>query len=202
MSEFPVLYAFENDPESILARAGLLYARETIELRRISDENIDQAPVDLSHSKPVLTSADDKLLKSGGIEISKSALSKNDPDQLLTYDQDQAASFFDKVQSTYTDYKKTESKDKLIPLLETIEQNLQGQRYLVDANISFLDITTFPYIRELNDRNTVWFDGLVLPRLHQWITDIGYSKTFQTVTRHVQPWQKNDTPVIIAPWGI
>ncbi|MBT8449971.1 MAG: glutathione S-transferase C-terminal domain-containing protein, partial [Gammaproteobacteria bacterium] len=67
--------------------------------------------------------------------------------------------------------------------------------FLLSQTPSWLDIATFPFIRQFAFVDKNWFDTRDWPYLQKWLDDLLKSRLFESVMKKHQPWRAGDDPV-------
>lgn len=213
---YPVLYSSRKEPLAIRARMALYQAGYTVELREI---NPDEPPEPiLEHSEdskiPLLIPTENNVINDS-LEIMDWALQRKDPEYWLAMDKKQMNDLITSYDKEFEDlFEHSEgiaensddeaviaAKHQILELLDEMEDRLSRQRYLFGAQITLADVAIFPHIREFKMLNSAYFDGLPYSRVHQWLTDMSFHRSFESVMTKFNIWKPGDPPILLAPWG-
>lgn len=212
---YPVLYSSRKDPFAIRARMALYQAGYTIELREV---NPVQPPEDIleytdTGKIPILMPSERNIINDS-LDIMDWALQRKDPEYWLAGSRTDMDSLIGNCDSefkeifecllTSEDYTNEEiqaAKDRVLVIMDDLEDRLATQRYLFGMHLSLADVAIFPHIRQFKMLNSAYFDGLPHSRIHQWLTELSFHRAFEAVMGKFNIWKPGDPPVILAPWG-
>jgi glutathione S-transferase len=82
--------------------------------------------------------------------------------------------------------------------LAELEQRLQQQSFLINAQISMADIGIFPFIRQFAHVNNDWFMLASYPRLQIWLEYLLRSSLFYTTMEKYPQWGEGSEPIIFC----
>lgn len=212
---YPVLYSSRKNPFAIRARMALFQSGHTIELREIDPKNPPDDVLDHTDdpSVPIFIPSPSTVLDDS-VDIMEWALNKKDPDFWLVGDKAEMTFLIERNDEKFTPvldrmrhpkrYDKVEvqwAKDVALSMFEDLEDRLDGQRYLLGAQLSLADIALFPFILRFKAIDFAMFEGLPYTRIHQWLAELSSHKAFESVMGKMNIWTPGDPPILLAPWG-
>jgi len=216
----PVLYSFRRCPYAIRARIALYYSGVQCELREVVLKSKPPALLSVSTkgTVPVLllnclnqteltTNLESKVIEES-IEIVEWALSQSDPDNWFLYsiDHELITSCDDNFKYWLDRYKyadrfpeNTEQYyfDQACEFLSKLELLLQNTPYLKSSNVSVLDISIFPFIRQFAFVNKSRFDQLPFIKLQAWLENLLESDLFLSVMEKYPMWVEGESDLVI-----
>lgn len=211
----PRLYSFRRCPYAMRARLGLMFAGLQVELREVVLKNKPAQMLVISPkgTVPVLEWVGDA--NSAGFVIEESreivewALQQNDPHGLLDVDVASADALIDQnddefkywldrykyadrhPQSTQSEYRQQGEV-----FLQVLERLLTTNRYLLGHNVSIVDISVMPFVRQFAHVDKEAFYSLPYPKLQQWLRGWLEHPVFQATMITFQPWKEGDESVL------
>lgn len=179
----PILYSFRRCPYAMRARLGIAFAEFNVELCEVALKNKPAAMLAISPkgTVPVLQLPNGQVIEES-IEIVEWALATQDPQGLLNTDLAQADRFIQqndqefkhsldryKYSDRYPEQSQLEYRQQGEKFLQTLENLLTENTYLLGNSISKADIAIMPFVRQFAhvDRDT--FYALPYPQLQQWL---------------------------------
>ena len=213
----PLLYSLRNCPYAMRARMAIFYAQQLVVLRDVVLTNKPKAlliaspkgtvPVLVLPEKLGLDNKQEVIDES--LEVMLWALSKSDPDDLL-HKNDMAALnnmlkliaiFDDEFKSCLEAYKcaKRYHETTLIDYrqacevyLQTLEERLSQNEFLMSSKTSLADIAVLPFIRQFARVERQWYLQSPYPRLRSWLNNYLRSSMFTQVMLKNPLWNEND----------
>jgi glutathione S-transferase len=185
----PVLYSFRRCPYAIRARMAVFNAGINVELHEVSLKHKPQAMLTASPkgTVPVLCVAGKVIDES--LDIMRWALSIHDPDhwycaysetdkliaQRLIHENDtDFKSWLDKFKyaERFPDHSADFYRQQCEAFLQTLDQRLQQQAYLLTTTLSFADVAIFPFVRQFSMVEKTWFDQCGYMHLRRWLNSL------------------------------
>ena len=202
----PILYSLRQCPYAMRARIGLLLARQTVILRDIIMTNIpdDMFAVSAKGEVPVLVFEDSSVIDES-LDIMVWALKKNDPDNLLYKQQDDAFSemialinrndneFVDalkkyKAASRYHDDAEINCRQECEPFVQYLEECLTKYNYIIGEKPSLVDYAILPFIRQFSRVDRKWYLQSPYPKLRQWLEGHYNNPLFSKAMKKYPQW--------------
>lgn len=211
----PILYSFRRCPYAMRARLSLYYAGITVELREVvlKDKPEPMLTASPKGTVPVLIPSKDKVIDES-YDIMHWALSQKDPQQFYVTDLDETNDLVArndnefkkaldryKYPNRYPDEDCSNARDICEAYFADLNARLEKHRYLMGPELKLADIAIFPFVRQAANVDKYWFEGLDMPRLHQWVGEHTNSKAFSAVMPKFDQWKEGQPPLLLAPWG-
>ncbi|QZD96038.1 glutathione S-transferase [Qipengyuania gelatinilytica] len=194
----PVLYSFRRCPYAMRARMALSISGASYEHREVvlRDKPPQMLEVSPKGTVPVLVTEDGAVLEES-LDIMRWALGRNDPEGWLERDDSELLAANDgpfkhhldryKYSTRYDDVDPEEHGQKALDHLRRLEERLATSRYLGGEKRGFVDIATFPFVRQFANADREWFDAQDLPNLQRWLGELVNSDLFTGImTKHDQ----------------
>lgn len=212
MPSLSILYSFRRCPYAMRARLGIAFAGLTVELREIVLRNKPAQMLEISPkgTVPVLQLADGTVIEES-IEILEWALDKQDPQNLLNVDLEQADALIlrndnefkhwldrYKYSDRYPEQSQLEYRQQGEQFLQTLEELLSENTYLLGENISKADIAIMPFVRQFAHVDEDVFYSLPYPQVQQWLRDWLEHPIFLQVMEKYQPWSEDDEAILFG----
>jgi len=80
--------------------------------------------------------------------------------------------------------------------LVLLEARLSQHWFLVSDTISMADIGVFPFIRQIAQVDSVWFEQADYPHLQAWLDYFLRSDIFTSIMQKYTPWVENSDPIL------
>ena len=193
------------------ARMALHVSNQKVEFREVLLRDKPQSMLDISlkGTVPVL------LLESGevideSLDVIEWALSISDPKDWGRSQKSEKSSLLIKINDGEFKYhldrykysKRYENQDpnhhreKCLNFIQQIEAELSTSKYLFDDNISLLDISILPFIRQFRIADIDWFDSLNIPKTQKWLLNFLESDLLKSIMLKFPQWKEGDEEVI------
>ncbi len=189
-----ILYTFRRCPYAIRARMALFYAGIECELRELM---LKDKPADmLKHSPkgtvPVLITDNGQVIDES-LNVMLWALQQNDPDnwlnhqsnclELIAHNDKQFKPLLDnyKYADRHPDLTESQHRDLTLPFIESIDNRLKKNHFLISNQISLADVALFPFIRQYAFVNKTWFDLQPFPNIQKWLDSFLASNLFLSI---------------------
>lgn len=210
-SSSPCLYSFRRCPYAMRARLGLLFAQMQVELREIilKDKPVQMLAISPKATVPVLQLTDGTVLEES-VDIMMWALEQHDPQGLLAAEVLQHAQsliakndnefkyWLDryKYADRHLEMTQTEYRQQGEVFLQTLEQLLTKNVYLLSQHVTIADIAIMPFVRQFAHVNREDFYRLPYPNLQRWLQKWLEQPLFLQAMTKFEPWQAGDECVI------
>lgn len=210
-SSYPRLYSFRRCPYAMRARLGILFAELQVVLREITlkDKPPQMLAISPKGTVPVLQLADGTVIEESR-EVMMWALTQHDPHGLLDAETlHKANALIDKNDNEFKywldrykyadrhlEMTQTEYRQKGEGFLQTLEELLTKNPYLLGDSATVADIGVMPFIRQFAHVNRDVFYRLPYPNLQRWLQDwLNHPLFLQAMTKF-EPWQEADDVVV------
>ncbi|MCP8898125.1 glutathione S-transferase [Gilvimarinus xylanilyticus] len=205
----PTLYSFRRCPYAIRARLGLLFAGISVELREVV---LKHKPPQMLQISPKGTVPVLQLPNGSVIEESRDimiwALEQGDPQGLL-YGGARAEALIERNDSEFKHWldrykyfdrhpamSQTEYRKRGEAFLQTLEQLLDKNSYLLGDRPSTPDIGVMPFVRQFAHVDRDVFYSLPYPHLQAWLKQWLEHSLFVRAMVKYQPWQEGEPKVL------
>ena len=210
----PILYSFRRCPYAMRARLALYSSQIQCELREVhlSDKPSEMLEISEKATVPVLQ-LDSGLVIDESLDIMKWALSKSDPDGLLTeysqfqYEVDELILLIDTKFKTHLDkykypnrYRGVEPVDHRtigMEVLKGIEGYINNCSYIFGEKLSFADMAILPFVRQYRIADPEWFDNVMpLPFIKKWLEKFISNSIFDEIMIKTAVWKPSAEKVV------
>ena len=207
--KYPTLYSFRRCPYAMRARLALRLCKIQCIIREISlkAKNSEFLRVSPKATVPVLVLPNGEVLEES-LDIIYWSLKQNDPLKLKTNNQlanktDKLIELFDtefkfhldryKYSSRYNIKNSQVYRDKARDILVEINTMLESKNYIGGNNISLLDISILPFVRQFRIADKEWFDdNLGLENVNNWLNTFLNSDLLASIMTKYKVWEKDD----------
>ena len=206
--EYPILYSFRRCPYAMRARFVLRKAKIKIELREILLKKKPKeflklskdgtVPILLIPGKTVIQESLDIIFWAFDQKKNeKESVDQKSLDLIKKID-----TCFKKNLDNYKypnkfDIKNTKKyRDKNLSYLHILNEKLKEKKFLKSDELSFLDYSIFPFIRQFRNVDPNWFDSLKFDYLINWFSFIVESKEFNDIMKKYSVWEPKNNPII------
>jgi glutathione S-transferase len=86
-------------------------------------------------------------------------------------------------------------REKCLIFINKLEEQLSTSRFLYDDEISALDISILPFIRQFRIADMDWFDSLQKPNIQNWLMKFLESKLFKSIMIKYEKWEEGDEKI-------
>ena len=188
----------------------MAYCNIKVELREISLKDRPQSLYDISKkgTVPVILTKDNTVINQS-LDIMIWALNKknnqtwlnenSEEKDLINLNDIEFKKWLDKYKyhDRYPENSKESYRDECNAILVTYEKKLIKNQYLINNNISIVDIAIFPFIRQFANIDYKWFENNYI-YLNKWLKEISESKLFLSIMNKYDTWHKNTEPKIVT----
>ena len=209
INKYPTLYSFRRCPYAMRARLALRLCKIECIIREISlkAKNTEFLRVSPKATVPVLVLPNGEVLEES-LDIIYWSLEQNDPSKLKVNNQlgrktSKLIELFDtefkfhldryKYSSRYNIQNSKVHRDKAREILVQINTMLEGKSYIGGKNISFLDISILPFVRQFRIADMKWFDNnLGLDNVNKWLNIFLNSDLLASIMTKYKVWEIDD----------
>jgi glutathione S-transferase len=185
----PILYTFRRCPYAMRARMAIHTAGVKVEQIEVSLKNKPQSLLDYSPkgTVPVVVTEDGKVIdQSRNIMLwalhqadPENWLLKNDPQeqQKMTHLVDTCDTEFKPLLDRYKyfdrhpEFSQIEYRQQAELFLQQLNDRLAQHQYLIDAQMRFVDVAIFPFIRQFANTDKLWFAESPYKNVQRWLED-------------------------------
>ena len=198
----PILYSFRRCPYAMRARMALILASKECELREILLSNKPNEMLEISSkgTVPVLQFSNDVLDES--LDIISWAMESHAPSVHIYSEAEELLSLkliqlFDSNFKHHLDRYKYSSRYDVDPkehqqecktILENLEAEINPSPWIFGKQISLLDISILPFIRQCKIANPNWFFAQNFPKLIDLLNYFENSKLFDRAMQKYELW--------------
>jgi len=209
INKYPTLYSFRRCPYAMRARLALRLCKIECIIREISlkAKNTEFLRVSPKATVPVLVLPNGEVLEES-LDIIYWSLEQNDPSKLKVNNQlgrktSKLIELFDtefkfhldryKYSSRYNIQNSQVHRDKAREILVQINTMLEGKSYIGGKNISCLDISILPFVRQFRIADMKWFDNnLGLDNVNKWLNIFLNSDLLASIMTKYRVWEIDD----------
>ena len=209
INEYPTLYSFRRCPYAMRARLAIRLCKIQCIIREISlkAKNSEFLRLSPKATVPVLVLPNGEVLEES-LDIIYWSLEQNDPSKLkinnqLANETNKLIELFDtefkfhldryKYSSRYNIKNSEVHRDKARDILTQINTILEGNNYIGGNNISLLDISILPFVRQFRIADKEWFDdNLGLENVNHWLNKFLNSNLLASIMTKYKVWEKDD----------
>jgi glutathione S-transferase len=202
-----VLYSFRRCPYAMRARMGLIYSRQTVELREVVLR--DKPPSLLEYSPkatvPVLVLPSGQVIDES-IDVMRWGLDLSDPDGWLAPDSAELINKFDHGFKGHLDrYKYSNRYDQVnaeherlaaFEYLLEIERILQESPCLFGDKLTLADVAIAPFVRQFANTDRAWFDSQTISGVQRWLSEFLNSTLFTSCMQKYPKWKEGDAGIL------
>ncbi len=204
--KYPILYSLQHCPYAMRARLGILSANLPVLLRAIVLKNKPSEMLKASSkgTVPVLV-VDETTVIDESLDIMLWALSKNDPNNLLNAQVENALSNmlslinrYDtefktaleryKCAKRYHDANVVEHRENCEHFIHELEERLSAHRFIMGDTLSLVDFAVFPFIRQFARIDKKRFLESRLPKVQFWLRARLDSKIYSEAMKQYPLW--------------
>ena len=192
------------------ARMALHVSNQKVEFREVLLRDKPQSMLDISlkGTVPIL------LLDSGDVideslDVIDWALTQNDPldwsrskkskksELLIETNDGEFKHHLDryKYSKRYEDEDPIHHRENCMNFINEIEDQLSVTKFLYDDNLSIVDISILPFIRQFRIADMEWFDALKKPNTQKWLMAFLDSELFKNIMIKYPQWKDGDEKI-------
>jgi len=208
----PILYSFRRCPYAMRARMAISYSQITVELREVilKDKPLQLLEISPKATVPVLQLSNGQVIEES-LDIMYWALKINDPQTINLSDseifqQNELILDNDYKFKKYLDHYKYADRfpehDQLFYrkkgeyFLEKLDDILKHQAFLMGKQLSVIDFSIFPFIRQFVHVDKAWFDQSEFNHLRKWLNYFLTSDIFNSVMHKFNQWNPNNEKLL------
>jgi glutathione S-transferase len=203
INKYPTLYSFRRCPYAMRARLALRLCKIECIIREISlkAKNTEFLRVSPKATVPVLVLPNGEVLEES-LDIIYWSLEQNDPSKLKVNNQlgrktSKLIELFDTEFKFHLDRYNIQNsqvhRDKAREILVQINTMLEGKSYMGGKNISLLDISILPFVRQFRIADMKWFDNnLGLDNVNKWLNIFLNSDLLASIMTKYKVWEIDD----------
>ena len=209
--KYPILYSFKRCPYAMRARMALQLAGIKCEIREVRLNNKPDHMLEVSPkgTVPVLV-LEDKVIDESNDIINWVLDDHNIFDENITIEQlnltEDLIKLYDeefkfhldryKYATRYENSDKEHHRSKCLEMLVSLEKIVHDSNWIFGDDISKLDISIFPFIRQFRIANPEWFDSQEdINKIKKMLMSFLESALFKDIMHVYDVWQVNSEPV-------
>lgn len=87
-------------------------------------------------------------------------------------------------------------KEKCLTFIKMINEELKDSKYIYDNEISYIDISLLPFIRQFRIADNEWFDELPYENVKSWLSNFLNSELLKSIMSKYDLWKEGDEVTI------
>ena len=215
-TSLPILYSLRNCPYAMRARIAIFKAQQIVMLRDIvlSNKPAEMITASPKATVPVLVLANTKVVEES-LAIMLWALNETDPDNLLqSHNEHELSAMLNLIKSFDHDFKvcleqykcaKRYRESNIIEcrveceqFMQTLEDRLNRNSFLISNTESLADIALLPFIRQFARVERQWYLQSPYPKVRQWLNNYLQSPMFTKVMAKYPLWLDDHQVVLFG----
>ena len=210
-NNLPILYSFRRCPYAMRARMAIHISSQKCEIREVLLR--DKPPSMLEYSSkgtvPVLVLQSGEVIDES-LDVIDWALNLNDPDNWQRSKDNEKTKELIKINDgefkhhldRYKYSKRYDNEDpefhrkKCLSFIEKVSSELQNSKYIFDDEISYIDISLLPFIRQFRIADNEWFDELPYENVKSWLSNFLNSELLKSIMYKYDLWKEGDEVTI------
>ena len=210
-NNLPILYSFRRCPYAMRARMAIHISSQKCEIREVLLR--DKPPSMLEYSSkgtvPVLVLQSGEVIDES-LDVIDWALNLNDPDNWQRSKNNEKTKELIKINDGEFKYhldrykysKRYDNEDpefhrkKCLSFIEKVNSELQNSKYIFDDEISYIDISLLPFIRQFRIADNEWFDELPYENVKSWLSNFLNSELLKSIMSKYDLWKEGDEVTI------
>ncbi len=210
-NNLPILYSFRRCPYAMRARMAIHISSQKCEIREVLLR--DKPPSMLEYSSkgtvPVLVLQSGEVIDES-LDVIDWALNLNDPDNWQRSKDNEKTKELIKINDgefkhhldRYKYSKRYDNEDpefhrkKCLSFIEKVNSELQNSKYIFDDEISYIDISLLPFIRQFRIADNEWFDELPYENVKSWLSNFLNSELLESIMSKHDLWKEGDEVTI------
>ena len=209
--KYPILYSFKRCPYAMRARMALQLAGIKCEIREVRLNNKPDHMLEVSPkgTVPVLVLEDKVIDESNDIinwvlndhrifEVNLNHEQSNLTKDLIKLFDEKFKFHLDryKYATRYENSDTEHHRSKCLEMLVSLEKIVHDSNWIFGDDISKLDISIFPFIRQFRIANPEWFDSQEdINKIKKMLMSFLESELFKDIMHVYDVWQVNSKPV-------
>lgn len=210
-NNLPILYSFRRCPYAMRARMAIHISNQKCEIREVLLR--DKPPSMLEYSSkgtvPVLVLQSGEVIDES-LDVIDWALNLNDPDNWQRSKDNEKTKELIKINDgefkhhldRYKYSKRYDNEDpefhrkKCLSFIKKVNSELQNSKYIFDDEISYIDISLLPFIRQFRIADNEWFDELPYENVKSWLSNFLNSELLKSIMSKYDLWKEGDEVTI------
>ena len=210
-NNLPILYSFRRCPYAMRARMAIHISSQKCEIREVLLR--DKPPSMLEYSSkgtvPVLVLQSGEVIDES-LDVIDWALNLNDPDNWQRSKDNEKTKELIKINDgefkhhldRYKYSKRYDNEDpefhrkKCLSFIKKVNSELQNSKYIFDDEISYIDISLLPFIRQFRIADNEWFDELPYENVKSWLSNFLNSELLKSIMYKYDLWKEGDEVTI------
>jgi len=210
-NNLPILYSFRRCPYAMRARMAIHISSQKCEIREVLLR--DKPPSMLEYSSkgtvPVLVLQSGEVIDES-LDVIDWALNLNDPDNWQRSKDNEKTKELIKINDgefkhhldRYKYSKRYDNEDpefhrkKCLSFIKKVNSELQNSKYIFDDEISYIDISLLPFIRQFRIADNEWFDELPYENVKSWLSNFLNSELLKSIMSKYDLWKEGDEVTI------
>ena len=210
-NNLPILYSFRRCPYAMRARMAIHISSQKCEIREVLLR--DKPPSMLEYSSkgtvPVLVLQSGEVIDES-LDVIEWALNLNDPDNWQRSKDNEKTKELIKINDgefkhhldRYKYSKRYDNEDpefhrkKCLSFIKKVNSELQNSKYIFDDEISYIDISLLPFIRQFRIADNEWFDELPYENVKSWLSNFLNSELLESIMSKHDLWKEGDEVTI------
>ena len=192
------------------ARMAIAISQQQVEFREVLLRDKPSSMIEISPkgTVPILLLNSGKVIDES-LDVIEWALNLNDPKNwkrsqnseksktLISTNDNEFKHHLDryKYSKRYDNENPIVHRKKCMKFINELEKQLQNSKYLYDNNISALDISIFPFIRQFRIADMEWFDAIEKPSLKNWLIKFLESDLFKSIMLKYDKWEDGNEKI-------
>lgn len=206
-NNLPILYSFRRCPYAMRARMAIHISQQKCEIREVllKDKPPSMMECSAKGTVPVLVLQSGKVIDES-LDVIDWALNLNDPynwkrskdlgktKELIKINDGDFKFHLDryKYSKRYENEDPNFHREKCLTFIKMINEELKDSKYIYDNEISYIDISLLPFIRQFRIADNDWFDELPYENVKSWLSNFIDSKLLKSVMPKYDLWKKGD----------
>tara|TARA_B100000427_G_scaffold326880_1_gene336367 strand:+ start:1421 stop:2011 length:591 start_codon:yes stop_codon:yes gene_type:complete len=87
-------------------------------------------------------------------------------------------------------------REKCLTFIKMINEELKDSKYIYDNEISYIDISLLPFIRQFRIADNEWFDELPYENVKSWLSKFLDSSLLNSIMKKYDLWKEGDEVTI------
>ncbi len=87
-------------------------------------------------------------------------------------------------------------REKCLTFIKMINEELKDSKYIYDNEISYIDISLLPFIRQFRIADNEWFDELPYENVKSWLSNFLNSELLKSIMYKYDLWKEGDEVTI------
>ena len=210
-NNLPILYSFRRCPYAMRARMAIHISSQKCEIREVllRDKPTSMLEYSSKGTVPVLVLQSGEVIDES-LDVIDWALNLNDPDNWQRSKDNEKTKELIKINDgefkhhldRYKYSKRYDNEDpefhrkKCLSFIKKVNSELQNSKYIFDDEISYIDISLLPFIRQFRIADNEWFDELPYENVKSWLSNFLNSELLKSIMSKYDLWKEGDEVTI------